>query len=321
MLILSGCKIWYLFAPLPLAVPAFILAIITSPTRINRIKAFLDPQSAVNASYQAKQSLVAISSGGLWGKGLGLGVSKYGHLPEDTTDFIFAVICEEMGLIGAVTVLGLFVIFAIAGLKIALNCRDRFGKLLTAGIVMTICIQAALNIAVVTVVLPTKGIALPFVSAGGTGMMLSAAAAGLVLSVAKYAGIEESQRYRCLVDKAIRMEQPQLITDNTPTPIKKQKDFITIIDEDESEYDSLESNEEDVPVSLHAVKTNVNITVKDKFPYSCDTVTENKQSFKKHKNHLIKETTAANENQAQSEKHHEVVNELAYRATTEMFED
>ncbi len=321
MLFLSGCRIWYLLAPIPLIIPAFILAIITSPTRINRIKAFLDPESAVKASYQAKQSLIAISSGGLWGKGLGLGVSKYGHLPEDTTDFIFAVICEEMGLIGGLTVLVLFTVFAVAGVRIILNCKDRFGKLLAAGIVMAICMQAVLNIGVVTVVLPTKGIALPFVSAGGTGMMLSAAAAGLILSIARHTSIEQRQRYECLVQKARKMEQPQLITDNVPTPLKKQRDFVTIVDEDEIEYESIGSKEEDVPVSLHAVKKTVNITIEDKHQFSANEVNDNSPADQTQNNYLIKETSAKNKYHDRQKKQTEVINELAYRATTETFED
>jgi len=180
MLFIGGAKILHLLSPLPVVIPAFIAAVLASPTRINRIKAFLDPD---NMQYQAKQSLIAISTGGLFGKGLGRGIIKYGHLPEDTTDFIFAIIAEEMGLAACVVVIMLFVIFAIVGIAAVLRCRDRFGRLIGAGIVMAVTIQAAVNIGVVTVVLPTKGIPLPFISAGGTSMLLTSAAVGVLLNM------------------------------------------------------------------------------------------------------------------------------------------
>jgi cell division protein FtsW len=135
-------------------------------------------------AYQANQSLVAIGSGGVWGKGIGQGTCKYGHLPEDTTDFIFAIVGEELGLIGTLGVIALFILFVFLGLAVVMRCRDRFGRLLAAGIVLAVGAQAALNIGVVTVVLPTKGISLPFVSAGGTSMLLSALAVGVLLNIA-----------------------------------------------------------------------------------------------------------------------------------------
>ncbi len=182
MLLLGGAKLWHLLSPFPVVLPAFAYAIISSPTRINRIKDFLEPG---NMAYQARQSLIAISTGGLLGKGLGRGVVKYGHLPEDTTDFIFSIIAEEMGLAACAFVILLFIIFAVAGVAIAMRCRDRFGRLVAVGIVMAITIQAAVNIGVVTVVLPTKGIPLPFISAGGTSMLLTSAAVGILLSIAR----------------------------------------------------------------------------------------------------------------------------------------
>ncbi|MDD5457935.1 MAG: putative peptidoglycan glycosyltransferase FtsW [Phycisphaerae bacterium] len=186
LLIIAGAKWWHILLPVPFGAAAFIAAIVSSPTRIKRIQAFLNPQElAGSAAYQANQSLIAIGSGGLWGKGLGNGICKYGHLPEDTTDFIFAIICEEMGFVGAATVILLFLIFIWLGLIVVIRCKDGFGRLLAAGIVLAIAVQAALNIGVVTVVLPTKGIPLPFVSAGGTSMLLSAAAVGILMNIAK----------------------------------------------------------------------------------------------------------------------------------------
>ena len=185
MLIMGGTKLWYFLTPLPMVSAVFYFAIITSPSRIERIKAFLNPsQWSQTAAYQANQSLIALGSGGLWGKGLGRGICKYGHLPEDTTDFVFAIIGEELGFAGTATVIMLFIIFVWLGILVVARCKDYFGRLLAGGIVLTIAVQAAVNIAVVTVVLPTKGIALPFVSAGGTGMLLTAAAVGVLLNIA-----------------------------------------------------------------------------------------------------------------------------------------
>ena len=186
MLIIAGVKWWHILTPLPFAAIAFLTALICSPGRMQRIWAFLNPEKwADSAAYQANQSLIALGSGGLWGKGLGRGICKYGHLPEDTTDFIFAIIGEELGFIGTAAVIGLFIVFVWLGILVVVRCRDLFGQLLAGGIVLTIAAQAALNIGVVTVVLPTKGIPLPFVSAGGTSMLLSAAAVGVLLNIAK----------------------------------------------------------------------------------------------------------------------------------------
>jgi cell division protein FtsW len=182
MLVIGRACWWHFLTGLPIVLPAFYFAIVVSPTRINRIKTFIDPDVI---SYQAKQSLIAISSGGIWGKGLGRGVCKYGHLPEDTTDFIFAIIAEELGFVGAAFVIALFIAFVVLGIIIVIRCDNSFGRLLTGGIVLTIGIQAAMNIGVVMVILPTKGIALPFISAGGTGMLLSAGAVGVLLNIAK----------------------------------------------------------------------------------------------------------------------------------------
>ncbi len=186
VLLIGGVKFRYLLTLMPFGVLAFFAAILQSPMRIQRIKAFLNPAGhAASAAYQANQSLIALGSGGLFGKGLGGGISKYGHLPEDTTDFIFAIIGEELGFIGTAVVIMLFIGFVCLGIMVVRRCEDRFGRLLAAGIVLSIGIQAAINIGVVTVVLPTKGIPLPFVSAGGTSMLLSAAAVGVLVNIAK----------------------------------------------------------------------------------------------------------------------------------------
>jgi cell division protein FtsW len=189
MLVISGVKWWHILTLLPVGLVGLIAALVQAPHRIQRLAAFLHPEwFGASVAYQANQSLVAIGSGGVWGKGLGEGISKYGHLPEDTTDFIFAIVGEELGLVGTLGVIALFILFVVLGLAVVMRCRDPFGRLLAAGIVLTIGVQAALNIGVVTVVLPTKGIPLPFVSSGGTSMLLSSAAVGVLLNIAARSG-------------------------------------------------------------------------------------------------------------------------------------
>ncbi|MHC4625452.1 MAG: FtsW/RodA/SpoVE family cell cycle protein [Planctomycetota bacterium] len=186
MLIIAGARLWHILPPLPTAGIVFYHAITSSPTRMNRLLGFLHLEKWTDTiNYQPNQSLIALGSGGLLGKGLGRGICKYDHLPEDTTDFIFAIIGEELGFVGSAAVILLFILFVWLGILVVMRCRDRFGQLLAAGIVLAIAIQAALNIAVVTVVVPTKGIPLPFVSAGGTSMLLSAAAVGVLMNIAK----------------------------------------------------------------------------------------------------------------------------------------
>jgi cell division protein FtsW len=196
MLIIGGVKWWHILTPMPFGAAAFSFMLISSPGRMKRIGAFLDPNKwADSAGYQASQSLNAIGSGGLWGKGLGKGICKYGHLPEDTTDFIFAIIGEELGFVGNAAVILLFMMFVGLGILIIIRCRDTFGRLLASGIVLAIATQAALNMGVVTVVLPTKGIPLPFVSAGGTSMLLSAAAVGVLINIARQSAGEKDLQF------------------------------------------------------------------------------------------------------------------------------
>jgi cell division protein FtsW len=195
MLIMSGVKLWHILPPLVPACIAFYYAIVSSQTRINRLTAFRHLDKWTDTlNYQPNQSLIAIGSGGLFGKGLGQGISKYGHLPEDTTDFIFSIIGEELGFAGNAVVILLFIAFVILGIFIVVRCRDPFGRLLASGIILTIAIQAAINMGVVTVVLPTKGIPLPFVSAGGTSMLLTAAAVGVLINIAKNPQSQPSQQ-------------------------------------------------------------------------------------------------------------------------------
>ncbi|MEX0775997.1 MAG: putative peptidoglycan glycosyltransferase FtsW [Phycisphaeraceae bacterium] len=181
MLLAAGVRWWHLGLAVPPAVIAAVLAVASSPYRRARLTTFLDPWADPQGSgYQPIQSMLALAQGGLTGRGLGNGIQKFGYLPVDTSDCIFAVICEELGLAGALVVIGLYLAMLWVGLMIVRDCKDRFAQLFALGVMATVGIQATINIAVVTVVVPTKGIALPLLSAGGTGWIVTALALGLV---------------------------------------------------------------------------------------------------------------------------------------------
>ena len=152
--------------------------------RLQRIQIWLDPES-YEKGYQTMQGLYAIGSGGLFGKGLGESMQKLGFIPEAQNDMIFSVICEELGLFGAVCVILLYILLIWRFLIIANNAKDLFGALLVVGIMSHISIQVVLNIAVVTNTIPNTGISLPFISYGGTSVLFLMAEMGLALSVAR----------------------------------------------------------------------------------------------------------------------------------------
>ena len=153
---------------------------------ISRFEMWHDPwQDAQGAGYQLSQSLLTIGSGGLWGVGLGKSRQKFLFLPEEHNDFIFAIVCEELGLIGATVIMLLFAALILRGFWIALHARDRFGSLLVVGVMTLVGLQTFLNIAVVTGLLPTTGISLPFFSYGGTALSIQLAEMGVVLSVSR----------------------------------------------------------------------------------------------------------------------------------------
>ena len=152
----------------------------------SRIQTWRDPfWDAQDASYQMAQSLIAIGSGGLFGVGLGRSRQKFMFLPEEHNDFIFAIICEELGYVGAGIIMILFALLIIRGFWIAIHARDRFGALLAVGVTTQIGLQTFLNIAVVTGLIPATGISLPFFSYGGTALMIQLFEVGIVLSVSR----------------------------------------------------------------------------------------------------------------------------------------
>ncbi|MCS7006572.1 MAG: putative lipid II flippase FtsW [Gaiellaceae bacterium] len=169
-------------------------AIWAEPYRRARFLAFLDPwQDAQGAGFQIVQATIGIGSGGITGTGLGEGVQKVLYLPEAHTDMIFAVVGEELGLVGSTLVVGAFVAFGLAGFRIALRCRDPFGKLLAAGITALVCGQAALNLAAVLGLAPLTGIPLPFVSYGGSSLVVFLAAVGILLNIASNGTVAQAR--------------------------------------------------------------------------------------------------------------------------------
>ena len=160
--------------------------------RFDRIRVWLDPESdAQGRGFQTLQALYAIGSGGIWGKGLGQSMQKLGFLPEAQNDMIFSIICEELGLFGAIAIILMFIMLLWRMMIIANNASDLFGAMLVVGVIGHIAIQVILNIAVVTNSIPNTGISLPFISYGGSSVMFLLIEIGLVLSVAKRIQLKE----------------------------------------------------------------------------------------------------------------------------------
>ena len=184
LLVAGGTRLIHAAMLAPPTALAVLAALFASPYRLDRLRAFIDPfQDPEGIGYHVIQSLSAVAGGGLAGRGLGHGIQKFGYLPEDTTDFIFAVICEELGIAGAVLVAALYAAIMLAGLAIVRSVTHPFKRLLGLGIILTIGLQALINMAVVTGLAPTKGIALPLISAGGTGWVLTSFSIGLLISM------------------------------------------------------------------------------------------------------------------------------------------
>ena len=183
---MAGANILY-FAAMGTAIAAATMVMITStPYQLQRVQAFLDPfRDPLGAGYNTIQGLMALALGGVAGLGLGASKQKYLYLPAPSTDFIFAIIGEEWGLIGTIAVLALFVIIAYQGYKIAIHAPDTFSGLLAAGLTTWIVVQACLNMAVVTALLPVTGIPLPFISYGGSALTINLVAIGILLSISR----------------------------------------------------------------------------------------------------------------------------------------
>ena len=188
MLFVAGARLWHLGFLAVCGASAAAALVMAAKYRLERWMAFLDPwKDPIETGYQMIQSLYSLGAGGLFGMGLGESRQKYLYIPYPETDFIYAIIGEELGFIGSAILILLFVILIWRGLKIAITAPDLFGCLLATGIIGMIAIQTTINIAVVTASMPPTGLPLPFVSFGGSSLAISMASIGVLLNISRYA--------------------------------------------------------------------------------------------------------------------------------------
>jgi cell division protein FtsW len=191
MVFTAGLHYRYILGALLAAVPSVYIVAMGAPYRRRRLLAFLNPwDDPLGDGFQVIQSLIAVGTGGVWGRGLMNGVQKLFYLPEPHTDFIYSVISEELGLVGATAVILCFSIITWRGMRAALRAPDSFGAFLAVGLTTMIAVQALVNMSVVLGLLPTKGIPLPFVSAGGSSLLVNLIAMGILLNVSQHASTE-----------------------------------------------------------------------------------------------------------------------------------
>ncbi len=184
MMFVAGVKITHLLCPAPLLIPVIYFWIYKVDYRLERIMSFLNPwDDPYNTGYQITQSLKAFGSGGIFGQGIGLGMQKMHYLPEPHTDFIFSIIGEELGLMGVLTILSLYLILLLKGIRIAKTSKTIFGAITATGLTIYIGIQVFINTGVALGVLPTKGLTLPFISYGGTSLVINMAAMGILMNI------------------------------------------------------------------------------------------------------------------------------------------
>jgi len=184
MLFAAGTRVIYIATVILSSLPVFYFLVMNVAYRKRRIMAFLDPwQDPQSSGFQIIQSWIALGTGGLSGRGLGESVQKLFYLPEAHTDFILAIIGEELGLMGLVVIIGLFFVLVQRALQIAMKASDDFGKYLATGIAVLFGVESLINIFVVTGMLPTKGLALPFISYGGSSLLISLFAVGILLNI------------------------------------------------------------------------------------------------------------------------------------------
>lgn len=188
LLFVAGSRVWLIAPVVVLGLLLFGYSVMNNKVRSSRIDAFFNPEKHLaGKAYQQHQAKIALGSGGLFGVGLGDGRQKYGYVPENHTDFILSIVGEELGLVATMGVVLAFLGIALSGTYIAAHASDRFGMMLALGITVLISLQAFINIGVVTMVLPNKGLPLPFVSYGGSSLLMMMAGVGFVLSVARHA--------------------------------------------------------------------------------------------------------------------------------------
>jgi len=214
MFFIAGGDLWQIIAGLSAGTTIFAMLIINSSYRLARITAFLDPLNSdpLGDGYQIRQILIALGSGGVTGLGLGASRQKFGYIPASHTDGIFAILGEELGLLGCLVVIGLFVFLAYRGFQIALAAPDTFGSILAVGITFSLVFQAIVNVGVVTASLPFTGIPLPFISFGGSSLVVSMASVGLLLAVSRRTMPEEEQPTKRKTPLGRRNRQSRLST-------------------------------------------------------------------------------------------------------------
>lgn len=196
MMFVGGTRLVYLIGTICMGAAAFFYMVFVEKYELDRINVWLDPISAYatnrNEAWQTVQSLFAIGSGGLMGQGLGNSRQKHLFLPEPHNDFIFSVICEELGFVGAVLIIVLFALLVWRGITIGMKSQDKFGSMLAIGLTVQVGLQAILNMAVVTNAIPNTGISLPFFSYGGTSLVMLLAQMGVVLSISRQSNIGDT---------------------------------------------------------------------------------------------------------------------------------
>jgi cell division protein FtsW len=191
MVFAAGLSYRYIVGAALCALPAVYIVAMSTAYRRRRMLAFLNPwEDPLGDGFQIIQSFIAIGTGGVWGRGLMNGVQKLFYLPEPHTDFIYSVIAEELGLVGATVVLICFCVITWRGIRVALRAPDRFGAFLAFGLTTMVAVQALMNISVVLGLMPTKGIPLPFVSAGGSSLLINLLGMGILLNVSQHASTE-----------------------------------------------------------------------------------------------------------------------------------
>ena len=206
LLFIGGCDTKQMLLLLLVLIGLFILLAIIEPYRMARLTSFVDPwKDALGDGYQLIQSYYALGSGGLLGVGLNNSRQKLLYMTYGESDFIFAIVAEELGFVGAILVLAAYGFIIYRGIRIALLCRDRFGSMLAGGITVVFGLQVFVNIGVCTGLLPTTGQALPFISAGGSSMMIFLAAMGVLLSVSRYNSLHSGEPE--VVEKKQRAER------------------------------------------------------------------------------------------------------------------
>jgi cell division protein FtsW len=206
VLIVAGARLWYILPPVPIAVAFLAHSLRHDEVRWRRIQSWLDPERYKDdAGYQVWNSMVALGSGGWQGLGLGNGRQKLGFVPDHHTDFILSVVGEELGLIATLGVVAAFIVLVLCGVYIARQAPDTFGFLLGSGLTFLIGLQAAINIGVVTGALPAKGLPLPFVSYGGSNLLLMLTCVGILLSIAQHAEPARKERPRSMEAPSLAM--------------------------------------------------------------------------------------------------------------------